>query len=90
MNILFQICFLQSILDFGNGSNGKYTDTCSFRLTTSQSPKLFPKADLKWECPYFYSDFLKKSFGQYLKKKSKKMDFPLYFKIVILKWPKVF
>ena len=26
---------------------------------------LFPKADLKWKCPYFYSKFFLKSFGQY-------------------------
>ena len=28
-----------------------------FRTNTSQSQKLIPKADLKWECPYFYSNF---------------------------------
>ena len=28
-----------------------------FSLTTSRSPKLIPKADLKRECPYFYSNF---------------------------------
>ena len=31
--------------------------TCIFSLTTSQIRKLILKADLKWECPYFYSKF---------------------------------
>ena len=29
-----------------------------FSLTISRSRKLIPKADLKWECPYYYSKFL--------------------------------
>ena len=33
----------------------KYAYLCIFHLTTSRSPKLIPKTDLKWECPYFYS-----------------------------------
>ena len=39
-----------------------------FRLPTSQSRKLIQKANSKWECPYFYSNYFFKSFGQYLKK----------------------
>ena len=30
---------------------------CIFSLTTSRNWKLIFKADLKWECPYFYSKF---------------------------------
>ena len=52
-----------------------------FRLTTCQSQKLIPKADFKWECPYYYSKSFLGRLGQYLK--SHKMDFPLYFQI----WP---
>ena len=33
----------------------KYAYLRIFSLTTSRSQKLIPKADLKWECPYFYS-----------------------------------
>ena len=29
----------------------------NFSLTTSQTPKLIPKADLKWKRPYFYFYF---------------------------------
>ena len=47
----------------------KYAYLRIFGLTTSRSQKLIPKADLKWEWPYFYSKFFcLKSFGQYLKK----------------------
>ena len=35
----------------------KYMYLRIFRLAPSQSPKLIPKADLKWECPYFYCKF---------------------------------
>ena len=42
---------------------------------------MIPKADLKRECPYFYSNFFLKSFGQY--KKSQQRDFQLYFQKVI-------
>ena len=46
----------------------KYAYLRIFSLTTSQSPKLIPKAYLKWECPYLYSKLFLKSFRQYLKK----------------------
>ena len=48
-----------------------------FSLTTCQSQKLIPKADLKGECPYFYSIFFLKSFGQHFKKS--KNWFPIVF-----------
>ena len=54
----------------------KYTYLRIFSLTPSRSRKLITKANLKWECTYFYSNFFK-SFGQYFKKS--KMDFPFYF-----------
>ena len=34
-----------------------YAYTCVFSLTISRSRKFIFKADLKWECPYFYSKF---------------------------------
>ena len=34
-----------------------YAYMCIFSLTASQSPKLIPKADVKWECPYFNTKF---------------------------------
>ena len=56
----------------------KYTYLRIFSLTISQSRKLIPKADLKWECPYFYSRFyFFKSFGQYFKKSNN--GFPIVF-----------
>ena len=55
--------------------------TCIFSLTTSKSQKLIFKADLKWGCPYFYSKFFLGSVSVSIKK-SKKMDFPLYFQIL--------
>ena len=66
-----------------------YAYTCIFSLTASRCPKLIAKAELKWECPYFNSKFF---FQRVLANilKSKKMDFPLYFKNVFSKWPKVF
>ena len=60
-----------------------------FRLTTSQSQQLIQKADLKWECPYIHSKFVFLRVSANIKK-CQKNDFPLYFKIVILRWPKVF
>ena len=45
----------------------------------------FLKADLKRECPYFYSNFFFEEFRSVLKK-SQKMDFPLYFQKVMLLW----
>ena len=78
----FQICFKNqfSTLRSGQTENTQIHVFAyfSFFLTTSQSWKLIPKADLKRECPYFYSNFFLKSIGQYLK-----MDFPLYFQKVI-------
>jgi hypothetical protein len=61
----------------------KYVYLCIFSLTTSQSWKLIPKADLKWECPHFYSKFgaLRSVF-----KKVKKKDLTLYFQILLGKW----
>ena len=35
----------------------KYLYLRIFSLTNSQSQKLIPKADLRWECPYFYSKY---------------------------------
>ena len=55
-----------------------------FSLTTSRSQKLIPKADFKWECPYFYSKFFFEAFLSVFKKS--KMDFPLYFQKVMLLW----
>ena len=51
MDILFLNLLSESILDL---KIHVYAYTCIFRLTTSQSPKLILKADLKWECQYFY------------------------------------
>ena len=80
---------LQAILYQAKRKIRKYPYLRIFRLTTSQSPKLILKADLKYKCPYFHFKFFFKSLGQYLKK-NQKMDFPLYFEIVTLKLPKVF
>ena len=70
MDILILNLLSESILDFGKWSNGKkhkYVYLCILR----------PKADLKRECPYFYSKFSLKVFGQYLKKS--KNGFPIIF-----------
>ena len=51
-------------MDFGKWSN-LYINTRNciiFSLTTSQSQKLIPKEDLKWDCPYFYSNFFFEEF----------------------------
>ena len=57
----------------------KYVYLCIFRLTTSRSRKLIPKADLKWECPYFYSKFFFEEFRSIFKK-AKKWIFHCIFK----------
>ena len=63
INILISNLLSESILDFGEWSNWKYANYgiwCNWRnvsMTTSQNPKMIPKADLKWACPYFYSKF---------------------------------
>ena len=62
MDILISNLLSESILDFEKWPNGKYANTHIFCLATSQSPKLIPKAHLKWECPYFYSNFFYKEF----------------------------
>ena len=49
----------------------------NFSLTNSRSQKLIPKADLKWECPYFYSKFFLEHFGKYLE--NSKNEFPIVF-----------
>ena len=69
MDILFSNLPSEYILDFGKWSLiiHKYMYLCIFSLTTYRSPKLIPKADLKRECPYLHSIFLKR-FGQYFKK----------------------
>ena len=66
----------------------KYEYLRIFSLTFSWSLKLIPKADLKRECAYFNSKFFLRVLVNILK--SQKMDFPLYFRIVTSKWPKVF
>ena len=48
-----------------------------FSLTTFQNWKLIPKADFKWECPYYYSKKNLERFGQYLKKS--RNGFPIVF-----------
>ena len=58
-----------------------YANTCIFSLTTSRSRKLILKADLKWECAYFYSKFFFWIVSVSILK-SQKMDFPLYFQIL--------
>ena len=49
----------------------KYPYLCIFRLTTSRSWKLIPKADLKWECTYFYSRFFFEEFWSVFQKVKK-------------------
>ena len=58
MDITISKLLSESISDFGKGSNWKYCNYANWRifsLTTSRSPKLIPKADFKWICPYFNS-----------------------------------
>ena len=62
----------------------KYVNIGILCLTPSWIWKLIPKADLKWEGPYFYSFFFKVSVN-ILKSKRRNKDFPLYFQKVI--WP---
>ena len=62
MNILISILLSESTFNFGKWSNckiRKYAYLRIFGLTTSRRPKLIPKADLKWECPLFWSIFQK-------------------------------
>ena len=56
----FQICFWNqfSTLEVVKRKIHKYAYLRIFSLTTSRSQKFIPKADLKWECPYFNSNFL--------------------------------
>ena len=68
MDILISNLLSESILDFGEMVKQKirkYAYLRIFRLATSQRPKLILKADLKGECPYFYSKIFLKCFGQY-------------------------
>ena len=48
----FQICFQNHFSTLGIC---KYMYLRIFSVTTSQSWKFIPKADLEWKCPYFYS-----------------------------------
>ena len=69
----FQICFknyfrLREVVKL---EIHVYTNTCIFSLTTSRSQKLIFKADLKWECPYFYSKFFCGAFPAVFKKVKK-------------------
>ena len=55
----FQICFPNKFWSSGSGQteNTQIRVFAYFCLTTSGSPKSILTADLKWECPYFYSRF---------------------------------
>ena len=68
MDNLISNLLLESIFNFGKWAHQKYANTrisVIFSLTTPKSQKLIPKADLEWECPYFYSKILLMSFDQY-------------------------
>ena len=54
-----------------------------FRLTTSQSQKLIPKADLKWEGPYLHLIFFKEFYSIFLKVKN---GFSILFLKSYLTW----
>ena len=90
MDILISNLLSESILDFGKWSNRKTRIRIFAYFPFGHFPKskIDSKADLKWKCLYFYFKFFFEEFRPILKK-SQKMDFPLYFKILILKWPKV-
>ena len=66
MDILISNLLSESILDFGKWHNWNYANYTNWRnwrnfsCTTSRSPKLIPKADLKSEYPDFYSNFLER------------------------------
>ena len=71
MYILISNLLSVSIFDFGKWSNWKYAYLRIFSLTTSQSQNLIPKADLKWECTYFYSRFFFEEFWSVFQKVKK-------------------
>ena len=77
----FQICFRNQFLtsEVVKLKIRKYAYLCIFRLTTSRSPKLIPKADLKCECPYFYSKKNSGEFRSISKKKKSKNGFSIGF-----------
>ena len=66
----FQICFEINfrLWEVVKRKIHKYAYLGIFCLTTSQSRKLIPKADLKKECPYFYSKFSFEEFWSIFKK----------------------
>ena len=67
MDILISNLLSESILDFGKWSNLKYMYTCIRVFSVWPLPEV--------------QNFCSKSLGQYLKK-SQKIDFPLYFKVL--------
>ena len=77
-----QICCQNLFPTSGSGQTEihKYAYLGIFSLTTSQRHKLIPKANLKRECPYFYSWRVSDNIW-----KNQKMNLPLYFQKVI--WP---
>ena len=92
MYILISNLLSKSILDFGMWSTGKYANMRICIFSVLPLPKVqnwFRKQIWNENVHVSILNFFLKSFGQYLKK-NQKLDFPLYFKIVILKWPKVF
>ena len=61
----FKICFQNQFLTLGGQTeNTQVRIFAYFQFDHFRKSKLIPKADLKWQCPYFCS---------------KKMDFPSFF-----------
>jgi hypothetical protein len=69
MDILISNLLLESIFDIGKMR--KYEHLRIFSLITSWSRKSILKADLKWECPYFYSKTFLLAFWSVFKKVKK-------------------
>ena len=87
----FKICFQNQFFDFRKWSNWKYTYTRIHVFSVWPLPEVenwFLKQIWNENIHISILNFFLERFGHYLKKS--KMDFPFYFKNVILKWPKVF
>ena len=93
MDILISNRLSESILDFAKWSNWKYANTHIGVFSIWPLPKVqnwLQKQIWNENVHNSILNFWFEEFWPIFKKVKKKMDFPLYFKTVILKWPKVF
>ena len=89
---LSQICFRNQFLTLESGQteNKQIRVFAYFQFQHLTKSQLILKANLKYECPYFYSEFFFKGVLAHILKVKNGFPIKIKIKIVISKWPKTF